>query len=560
MEITIRNFKGIEKADIPLNAITLIAGINNSGKSSIAQAVGAILSRSAIPIEGILKNQAGVLVKRGSANAQVELKTDHGSVRLTYPECKLITDGEPLHISEFAAGIKSLVDLDDKTRSSTLLKLLKGEPTFDDLEKSLKGHPITEIEEIWKYIQGKGWDRTYDYSVEKGKEYKSRWRQVAGETYGSDKGGKWLPKNWENNLMGTSQETLTAALATERDTLESLLKMQAVDEHEYSVTQEKALGFDLAQTELKEAQEKEKEAQEEYKKLCNELNNLPQPEKKQQTTPCPHCKKPIVVFGGKLEKPHEISDAEIAHRLETINAKKQEIETAVAKLKSLSEMAIFSNQIYIECKKALEEMKKYDAKNVTQDKVGLEKQIEKQRGIVRTAELRIEALKQKLEADKLHENVISNQRVIDCLAPTGLRQRKLESAVEQFNSKYLIPLSRLADWPEVRIEPDLKITYGQAGYSQISESEKFRTRVILQIGLAKLDDSQVVIVDAADILDGENRNGLFTLLSNIDMATLLTMTADSMHKVPNLAEHGLGITYWLDGAVAQIVQKETVAA
>lgn len=73
MDVRIRDFRGIEHADIRLSGLTLIAGSNGAGKTSIAQAVAAVLTGQTVPIKGLRKADAGALVRYGAAGAEVTL-------------------------------------------------------------------------------------------------------------------------------------------------------------------------------------------------------------------------------------------------------------------------------------------------------------------------------------------------------------------------------------------------------------------------------------------------------------------------------------------------------
>ena len=53
MKLKIRNFRGIESAEIDVGSISLIAGANAAGKTSVAQAFGILLTGEPIPIPGM---------------------------------------------------------------------------------------------------------------------------------------------------------------------------------------------------------------------------------------------------------------------------------------------------------------------------------------------------------------------------------------------------------------------------------------------------------------------------------------------------------------------------
>ena len=65
--------------------------------------------------------------------------------------------------------------------------------------------------------------------------------------------------------------------------------------------------------------------------------------------------------------------------------------------------------------------------------------------------------------------------------------------------------------------------------------------------MARLDNSAMVVIDAADVLDGTTRSGLFALLEDSGLPALVCMTLTRREQVPDLAAAGLGQSYWLEG-------------
>ena len=55
IEIELRDFRGCERASLRVDPIALIAGRNATGKSSIAQAIGAALTGDPLVVEGVAK-------------------------------------------------------------------------------------------------------------------------------------------------------------------------------------------------------------------------------------------------------------------------------------------------------------------------------------------------------------------------------------------------------------------------------------------------------------------------------------------------------------------------
>jgi hypothetical protein len=162
----------------------------------------------------------------------------------------------------------------------------------------------------------------------------------------------------------------------------------------------------------------------------------------------------------------------------------------------------------------------------------------------------LDAFRQKREADDLAERVRTNDLVLAILAPDGLRGRKLARVVEAFNAS-LRPLSETAVWADVTVDAAMSLAYGGRPYALLSTSEQYRVRAVLQTAMARLDGSDMIVLDAADVLDGTTRSGLFAMIEESDLAALVCMTLTRREQVPDLAAAELGASYWIEDGIAQ---------
>jgi hypothetical protein len=70
----------------------------------------------------------------------------------------------------------------------------------------------------------------------------------------------------------------------------------------------------------------------------------------------------------------------------------------------------------------------------------------------------------------------------------------------------------------------------------------------------------MVVLDAADVLDGPTREGLFDLLTEVGLPALVCLTLTRPEQVPDLAAAGLGMSYWLDSGVVRPLHEPAEAA
>ena len=117
-----------------------------------------------------------------------------------------------------------------------------------------------------------------------------------------------------------------------------------------------------------------------------------------------------------------------------------------------------------------------------------------------------------------------------------------------------------AGWKTVAIEADMALTYGGRPYALLSSSEQYRLRAVLQVAAAQFAGADLVVIDAADVLDGPTRSGLFSMLGEAELPAVVCMTLSRREQVPDIARAGLGASYWLeDGVLEPLAEIERAA-
>jgi hypothetical protein len=153
-----------------------------------------------------------------------------------------------------------------------------------------------------------------------------------------------------------------------------------------------------------------------------------------------------------------------------------------------------------------------------------------------------------IDAAAQHKAVERAAAIAGVLAPDGLRQSALEGAVVAMNDS-LGAITERAGWQKITVHVDGRIEAAGRPYALLSASEQFRVRVSLQIWQAAAEAAPVVVIDAADILDGKGRSGLMRALSGCSCLALVTMTYDSRDKMP-AAREGFGV-HWIANSSVQ---------
>ncbi|MBF0437206.1 MAG: hypothetical protein HQL77_17835 [Magnetococcales bacterium] len=562
MDIQIENFRGIHEAHIACHGITLIAGENAAGKTRIAQAAASALTGNPIPVSGVKKNTTNLFVHSGSAQGRITMANSKGLSVFSWPTFSFQTEGDAPKASNIAAGLESIVNesrISDRVR--ILAPYLFSDPTEDDLANALPGIVAQEISEIWDSIRTDGWKYAYEEARTKCSELKGRWFQVSGESYIAKKAASWFPEDWEEGLHCNTEKSLVNALNKNRTALEVAISKKAVGEVELaSLRQAAAMKINLSALE-----ESFKQGEQHYRQAVHARNALPPAEDQhnQSHSACPHCSSPVTIT-------QRIPGGFILHKVAKLD-KKEAKSCDSATLNADREVGRAQEALW-EAKRSLEDGKR-QAREIENIKKKLKKienskdhlfseQIENCREQLHLAETRLAAFRIKKEADRLCASIESSKKVINILSLEGIRARKLAEAVHTFNQTILLPLCQLAQWPAVTLNEDLLPSLGGRLFPLLSESEQFRVRVTLQVAMAKMDRSDALIIDRADILDRAGRNGLIRMLSQIGIPSLVCMTIANPEKTPppNLADLGKGTTYWVANGTVTPLNQVTKAA
>ena len=545
MKISIQNFRGISTAEIETGTVTLIAGPNHTGKTSIMQAVSSAETGRVIPIDGLSKSQAGLLVRSGTASGFVKTETEFGSSKITWPVSESSTSGSPAMISEYAAGIKSLLDTPKKDRAEIISDLLKTKPTAVELKTELLSlnFPEKTIDKLQLTIDAQGWDSAHAKVKESGATMKGQWRQITGEQWGEKKSGDWFPNSWDADLENATPESLVELLHTEQGFLEAAISDTGVSAAEIERLKTIAAALpELAKTadalKVKAGQLTDSEFQ-----LRTALNTMP-PATQAPSMCCPHCEKPVAFINDKLAIPKILTAEELKTRAENIKTANETLKTAQQALeKSRSELNEVNSKI-----KSAQDAERNLKTTKPASGADAQKRIDDLRSRVKRAEDRIASKKSKTEADIIHGKIIQNQVIVDLISLNGIRLKKLKSSVGAFNAS-LRKISNAAKWEPVTLSDDMGISYHGTPYMLLSKSEQFRVAVVLQIGISIVDGSKIVLIDGADILDSAGRNGLFGVLVSLGIEAIVAMTINKSEEVPNLSKFG-GVSYWISNSEA----------
>jgi len=536
--LNVSYYRGIQKAEIDISGITLIAGDNHQGKSSIANALGALLTGEVLP-EHVKKKDSKDMVHSLSGSGSIVLRSgDNDTAIIDYPLAKLTAAGSPPESSKVAVGMISPVLINDvREKSKYFSELLKTEPSKSDLKTAIKTANISDeyFNSLWQLVESLLWDGAWERAKDKGKELKGIWKGITGETYGSNKGEIWKPEGWIVGLESKSCDKLKTEVDKLSDKRDKAIAVTAVDEEENKRLRSYVDGLSTARMNVEECQ----------KSVDDMSKNL---DKHRIDTPsiltndyqkCPSCGDALVIDNGKIVKCKKNTKKHIDDSQKAYDKHKAAELELQSELTSETEKLGTAKSLLRECEDA---SKKYQQDPATKP-VG--KSADDYSVEIDDIESQLLMLTSYLEAKTAHNNIYANVIIAEALSPEGVRKNKLLSGIGVFNKK-LLTICKSAGFAPASVDNDLNFIYNTRSYHLISESEKFRLRTAVQLTASEFDNSKILVIDGVDILTKKGRNGLITVLNEMQKTALICVSMDSKDDMPDMSKVG-GNSYWIEG-------------
>jgi len=544
MKIKVANFRRISYADITVNKVTLVGGKNEAGKTSIAESVAAVLTGEPISYNGGLsKRELKNILHKGAKESQIQVEShneDGGFESLSYPSLVKTSSGMGLRASRIGTGLDKILTMTEKSRQAYFSEFFNAMPTKEQLEtkiRVLNTGQILDFNELWNNIQGLGWDTVWNSYKTDGAKLKGKWEYITGEKYGCNKAEQWQPENWEIDLLKANEEDLKKEVETAKEWVEAALKSEAVSEAEIEELTKTADTEDKLDAELKTKIKELKELKAKQKILKDKSIDYIAAD----TQACPYCKQALQVISGKIETAVGLNE----QQLTKLKAQKQANDSEIDELATLivaSEQLI--NNLRQDYEKAILATKKLNDLTSQKPTDKISSEDAKQR--LKIAENRLKAFQDKSEVYNIHTDITNHVTIVDILSPGGLRKDVLKEALTNANKS--LAESNFTG-KEMLLNEDMTITYGEYHERFCSSSARFRINTVFQFMIAKRDESNIIVVDNADILDKEGRNGLMRLANKTNIPVLILMTINKKEQMPDMSKIG-GLGYWIEDGVA----------
>lgn len=575
--LTIRNVRGIETADIDLTGpVILVGGMNRQGKTSIAQAAQACLTRTATPVTG-KKNVDGELMRADGAEsgkAQITAAGCHYSV--FFPTCETTSKGAQDKLpwsSRIAAGLDQFTMMKPDERAKVFADAFKASPTREDLERAIQEAEIEADEPrdepahaeetalVWKVIEEESWDHAAKAAADTSKRAKGAWQEVTGRPrWGKDIGVTWAPEGWEPDLEHEDEASLDAAIEQAREQRDAAISGSAVARDEREKLEARAAQLQRLTGEKERYATSLADCQEKLAKYKEARTELPQ-----EAGAKPHCYDFECPSCGTVTEDvyvdrqadalkiwEGLSDDEIAAAKRKIQAADDKVTTA-ARRAAGAQSAL--SKVMAELTLASDADERLRALGQPEEPTAASPEAE---AAVRQAEANKEMWQAWTRARELHDQIVRQEALRAILDPDGLRRQKLADVLELVNG-HLAEMAKTMALPPISIDDDMQIWMGRRPYIALTGSEQWRVRAAIQLEIARHDGSSMVVIDGRiginegpgmEILVHESdRSRFLQMLLGVGIPALVVLAlrdADP-ERLPDLAAAGCGASYWVEG-------------
>ena len=558
MKLKIKNLLGVKRAEIELDGIVEVVGPNASGKSSLAACAQALLTHEQNPLGVPATQAARVYLHDGEDEGLAEID----GVEWRPGKGLTVTDGAvPLSRPEAVGLVDYTAKRGERERLESLQSALL--PDVAEIidavrERLLSYMPKRDVDGLLEVIGERGFDAATAVYGERGREAKRQWQDISGRAYGVKVASDWRPDGWLADMDAMTTQQAEEAVTAAREALAALHQVQAVSEAEAQSAAEAKAALPGLQASLKDARDKAQAIRADLEGLpINVAESAVKAAEKElaiqrgfarvkdANLSCPHCQRAVVMGSdGVLEQYDEEAarldreeEEDRAIYLEGVLAERVRdhdgLQSAVQERQRFLRTADYELG---EAKTALAVAEKM-AQNA-----GAEVDTADRRADLMQAEQAVDDAKrisQMVEAEAnaaaLAETIARYAEIVRAVGPQGVRSQMMESGLKRLN-KGLEVIARVALWPLVEVTERGSVMWGLRPVTLCSASEQWRAQAAIQLTLAVMTGSKAVVLDRADLLDADNREGLVRAVKRVSgktgIAVLLCSTGVANDDAP----------------------------
>jgi hypothetical protein len=548
--IQIRNAIGARHIDINASAapITLIAGFNGAGKSSIQEAVRMAFAGRTTRVS--LKKDYGQMVSDGAKTGSIMVTTDIGAASFTLPSGAHSLDGDlSLGVPEalpFVLNAQGFAKLKEDDRRTFLFSLTNCTVTEERLRKMLleAGCDAKRIEQTLPLLKSiTGFPAAAKFAAEKATEAKGAWRGVTGETWGSKKAADWTAEKPEVDL-----DAIDAALKA-RDELERDMREA---QQKYADIKAKANAHDQEVSALATAQQLVEGLPRLRAKLDTDKANLAEVERriaelKAQAGETPRVgpehdfaravefaldalgddqrpsvvatitelRAPFDVYVGKYGLPSNTAgDPDARDSLRKYEGSLPTAQSAVRNTEAAITRALAAEERVRTTLSPAIAQGAIDAAGllVQEIQTAYRASDEKLVALQMVKRKADEADTNTAKAKKHYDDATEWAKLAEQLGADGIPAQLLAQALRPINTE-LRKFAVTTNWKQPTINADMSITADGRAYNLLCESEQWRVDALIAQAISEISGIKILMLDRVDVLDVEGRVELLTWLA-----------------------------------------------
>lgn len=585
------NLLGLQSIDVKLaTAVTIFAGRNGAGKSSIQEAVRMAICQDQVR-DVTTKKEFGKLVhgEAKAGGAQITIDDDHEkSFAFNMPKGDF-SGPEITESMRVALHGQRFAQMTADQRRTFLFGLTKLKPTADRVRARM-------LADKWACDEAKtdavlpmlrtGFPAACDYAKTKATESKGAWRALTGETYGSVKGPAWeapLPDLPDGDLAHLADVVsgLDRNIASMNENLGAI--RNAARQANEAATRRAALA----------------EAPAKVVSITDQLERA----KKELADYLPKVEALRLRAGGKARVGlvHDMAahlqqylpsmaSSNAAHeatalleRYTTEHGKlgaKVDTEAQAALPEHESGLVVLQNRVQNlerDLASATQAKGQFDALAPAGEAVDVSAEVSEVEQMIADAKIgrqaaennrldietatkkRADAASKTAQALGYHDDVMAWTKVADALAPDGIPAEMLLDALAPVNAA-LEQAAIDTEWMQAVISPDMTVTAKGRPYQLLSESEQWRTDAMIAQVVSELSGLRILMLDRIDVLDLPGRAQLLEWVDSLAFNDVID-TALLFGTLKALPE-GLADTitaYWVDGGLIAGAQQQAAA-
>jgi energy-coupling factor transporter ATP-binding protein EcfA2 len=572
--IAISEVLGLSRADINFGGVTLVAGDNAVGKSTLADCISMALLGT--PSRVSAKKDLAQLLRDNAAKGRITISYEDGEGTAEFR----LPKGEH-HASEFP-GMQFLpfvlrpskfAELDADQRRTLLFQLTNCKASSKIIiqklvERGIDESLATDFAINWKT----GFPAAAKEAYARGTTAKGAWGQITGQKWGSIVAEDWKAPTPEGKCP--TEAELQAIMAEHEKVAAEVEKgqqyvggLEAKREASASYVQRKQAVEELAgQLERRQAKKAatEKDLSEREAELPAMVEELATLQAGAIPVACPCCGEQLRINGGTLDKFQGLkADTKLVTDLalrvrnmkDAIELLKRTLSNDIASVAEAVSAGKQLESILAEQIEVIDEAKIQQGKDALAGQKAKANTLRAEFNAKQQARIDFSKVAEKTEqAAKAHAEVKTWLAVGDALSPDGIPADLLADAIAPFNQS-LAAHASLCGWKSPEVQADMTLTYGGRLYGLCSASEKWRADALFALAIAQISQLKLVVLDGFDILHAAARQELLGMCCQLEQmksmeTIILCGTMKELPPASALAKRGVtGV--WIAKGIAE---------